>query len=300
MPARRDLVSMRFAPSFRQPPAEEVIGKPLRDIPADCVTAYVLPEVISPAEESALMQWVEPWFDRLPYHEAHLDDLIHHYKEFYRSYKSIPMLLHRSSGDDVNRNIHNDNNSNTRKGNYDDMNEVAAAKESDERRRALVCAALQRARQWAEHYSPHIPIDDRVHFLRLAGSGFIRAHVDETRNSSGIVAGLCLSAGRVMTLTHPDHPGEKVELLLAPRCFYLLIGTARYTWRHSVDWTGDDEEHVRRIHARVVGEGTPVVFDGQSTEYRRYDRTAIIFRGISPMHLFAQRRGTGGGRATTP
>lgn len=256
-----NLVSMRYAPSFRQPPAEDVIGKSVKNIPEDCVTAYVVPDVITESEEQSLMSFVEPMFARLPYNDGHMDGLIHHYKEFYRSFEEVQRAV----------------------------GSACPGKEEAERL-AGVRESLARARSQACHYLPRIPIDDRVHFLRLAGSGFIRSHVDESRNSSGIVAGLCMGSGRVMTLTHPDHPGERVEMLLAPRCMYFLFGRARYTWEHSIDWVADDADDLERIRNPVAVEGTPVAFDGEVTPYLRAARTAIIFRGISPMHLLAQRQ----------
>ncbi|CAM39822.1 conserved hypothetical protein [Leishmania braziliensis MHOM/BR/75/M2904] len=264
--APQSLLSMRGAPSFVHPPAEEAIGKDVKATPANWVTAYVLPEVITEPEEQALLDFSEPWFKRLSYNDGHMDGLIHHYKEFYRSYATIMQTAET--------------------GNDPGLSTSHANLETD---LSLVSGALARVHNLAQVYLPRIPIDDRVHFLRLAGSGFIRAHADETRNSAGIVAGLCLNAGRVMTLTHPKHPGEHVELMLAPRCFYILLGRARYDWEHSVDWVCDDDEHIRRIQKSIVVEGTPIRFDGAETPYRRFDRTAIIFRGISPMALLARR-----------
>ncbi|KPA85121.1 putative mitochondrial hypothetical protein [Leptomonas pyrrhocoris] len=262
----KSLVSMRRAPSFCQPPAAEVIGKDVKATPENWVTAYVLPEVISKDEEQALLGFAEPWFERLSYNDGHVDGLIHHYKEFYRSYNQ--MMQATTTGSEEGLRMPHANL---------DVN------------LPLVTGALTRVRDLAQSYLPRIPIDDRVHFLRLAGSGFIRAHVDENRNSTGIVAGVCLNAGRVMTLTHPKYPGEQVELLLAPRCVYLIIGRARYDWEHGVDWVRDDDEHIRRIQKSLVVEGTPIVFDGAETPLKRFDRTAIIFRGVSPMMLLAQR-----------
>lgn len=270
------LVSMRYAPSFVQPPAEEVIGKSVKNIPENYVTAYVLPDMITEAEERALLQFVHPWFEKLEFNDGHIDGLIHHYMEFYRSYSEILSLVDPAHAPQPQPSGASD---------------TAVAMPTPDVHADLksVQAALTRLHAKAAEYLPQIPIDDRVHFLRLAGSGFIRGHVDETRNSSGIIAGCCLGSGRVMTLTHPAHPGERVELMLAPRCMYLIIGRARYDWEHSVDWVRDDDEHIKRINKSLVAEGTPVVFDGRETEFRRFDRTAIIFRGVSPMHLFAQR-----------
>ncbi|KAG5474519.1 hypothetical protein LSCM1_03306 [Leishmania martiniquensis] len=264
--AANSLLSMRSAPSFVHPPAEEAIGKDVKATPANWVPVYVLPEVITEQEERALLDFSEPWFQRLSYNDGHVDGLIHHYKEFYRSYAAITQAA--------------------KTGNDAGLNMPRANLEVD---LPLVSGALTRVHAIAQAYVPRIPIDDRIHFLRLAGSGFIRAHADESRNSAGIVAGLCLNAGRVMTLTHPQFPGERIELMLAPRCFYIMIGRARYDWEHSVDWVSDDDEHIRRIQKSLAVEGTPVRFDGAETPYRRFDRTAIIFRGVSPMTLLAGR-----------
>lgn len=273
----QNLVSMRHAPSFRQPALAEVAGRSVRDTPEDWVPAYVLPEVITPAEEQALLKFTGPWFDRLDNNDAHVDALIHHYKEFYRSYNDIMAMV---GGELVNPAATPDGTGPCT------VELTAAGMDAD---LGLVRGAIERTRALATQYLTSIPIDDRVHFLQLAGSGFIRSHVDETRNSSGIIGGLCLGAGRVMTLTHPEHPGETVELLLAPRCFYALINRARYDWEHSVDWVADDDEHIARLRGSLVVEGTPVVFDGKETPLQRHSRTAIIFRGLSPMHLLAMR-----------
>lgn len=268
---------MRCAPSFIQPPAEEAIGLSVKATPANWVSAYVIPEFVTPAEEHALLSYVDPWFDRVDYNDAHADGLIHHYKEFYRSYIEVMEALAAGSSGATPRAL------------GEDVQESPPLLPAAQR--ALVRSALTNARAVACKWLPQIPIDDRFHCLRLAGSGFIRAHVDENRNSSGIIGGLCLGAGRVMALTHPQHPGERVDMLLAPRCFYVMIGRARYEWEHSVDWTADDDEHIRRIQKSLVVEDTPIEFDGADTGLRRKPRTAIIFRGVSPAHLFAQRVG---------
>ncbi|ORC86988.1 alkylated DNA repair protein alkB like protein 7 [Trypanosoma theileri] len=262
-------VSLRYAPSFRQPQPSEVVGVSTKLIPSDCVPAFVIPNVITEREEKALLSLVEPWFARLPYNDGHADSLIHHFKEFYRSYKGLV----GDAASEVKGNT-----CETRNGEKDFQ---------------LCHTALKKCRGLAAEYLSNIPLDDRVHFLRLSGNGFIRAHVDESRNSSGIIAGVCLGSARVMTLTHPKYPGERVELMLAPRCFYILIGTARYEWEHSTDWVEDDAEHLERARGRRVVEGTPLIFDGKETEFRRGERTAVIFRGVSPMELLLSRSGRG-------
>ncbi|KEG08931.1 alkylated DNA repair protein alkB like protein 7 [Trypanosoma grayi] len=257
-------VSLRYAPSFRQAQPREVIGVPTKLIPPDSVPAFVLPDVISEGEERALLNLTEPWFSRLPYSDGHVDSLIHHFKEFYRSYNE---LMEGAAVDA----------------------EARGFSECDKEAVSLARAALKRCRGIAAEHLTNIPLDDRVHFLRMGSNGFIRAHVDESRNSSGIIAGLCLGSARVMALTHPKHPGERVELLLAPRAIYIMIGAARYEWEHSTDWLEDDKEHIERIRGNVLLEGAPLAFDGRETHYKRGERTAIIFRGVSPMELLLSK-----------
>lgn len=299
------LVSFHLAPGLSQAPLE-TIGKPPKEVPEDQIQAYVFPETITEAEEHALLQFTGRWFDRLPFVSHHVDQLIHRYKEFYRPYDGImkeDQLLcverslaaqrqaadaQRAEGDDV------------------DAAAVATSLSSsssslpcgegegnDRRLSAAVLAdsrsALQKARDVAHKHLKHIPLQNRVHFLQLHGDGFIRAHVDESRNSSGIVAGLTLGSGRVMTLTHPTKfPHAKIELCLQPRSFYVLTGTARYEWEHSVDWVAEEETAASKGGVRVV-EGSEVYFAGKPTGMKRAMRTAVIFRGVSPMELLMQR-----------
>lgn len=247
--AARKFVSLRLAKSCVYLPEKDAIGKGVRDLPPNAVTAYVTPDVITVEEEKALLNFSNPMFDRLPFDSGHMDGLIHHYKEFYRSYTNL-------------------------------------VKDADK----VAVSGFSKARSLSEYYLPNIPIDDRVHFLRLEDDGFIRSHVDESRNSSGLVGGLVLGSSRIMTLTNPKFPGEKVELLLAPRCFYALIGRARYEWEHSVDWSEDDAEHIHRIQKKQpTRTRQPVVFEGEETEFFSGTRTAIIFRGVSPLALLQQR-----------
>lgn len=249
----KGLVSLKYAPSCVHIPESDAIGKNTTSIPFNGITAYVRDEVITMEEENALLDVVNEMFDRIPYNDSHMDDLIHHYKEFYRSYED----LQKNFG-------------NTSAGN-----------------------ALSKARALAVHYLPHIPIDDRVHFLRLHKNGFIRAHVDENRNSTGLIGGLCLGSSRVMTLTSDKFPGEKAELMLARRGFYAIIGRARYDWEHSVDWISDDSEHIKRILQPDESKGVKkVIFEGVESEYESGTRTAIIFRGIQPLSLLNHRMGS--------
>lgn len=257
-------VSFRYAPSFRQPQPHEVVGVPAALIPRDCVPAFVLPGAVGEEEEKALLALTEPWFARLPYNDGHVDSLIHHFKEFYRSYEK---LLKDASGRE----------SDSYYGNLDAETIRASS------------TALKKCRDLASQYLVNIPLDDRVHFLRLSSGGFIRAHVDDSRNSSGIIAGLSLGSARVMSLTHPKHPGERVELLLEPRSLYVLIGAARYEWEHSTDWVRDDDEHLERVRGGPTVEETPITFDGKQTHYKRTERTAVIFRGVSPMDLLLSK-----------
>jgi hypothetical protein len=264
------LVSFKYAPLFRPaPPGTNFTHDPWE------VPCFVTAEVVTEAEERALLSASSTWFDRIDSNENHVDALIHHYKEFYRPYGELlkpmsPLLVDALA-------------SSTR------ATANASQPNALEQEVALCQAAIQRCHGIAQTALPTVPLSARVHFLQLTGSGFIRAHVDESRNSSGVVAGLTLASARVMTLTHPKHPTQRIELFLKPRSFYMLLGSARTEWEHSVDWTGDDDEHISRMKKSLVVDGSEVMFEGQPTGFRRGLRTAMIFRGISPMDLLLHR-----------
>ncbi len=256
------LVSFAGAEGFTQAPREALLAA-REPRPGSEVPAYVVPDFITEAEEAALQRYTGVLFAPLDFAAGHYDALIHRYKEFYRP---LPELLHPEHC----------------------LAEMAAAmpgapEAAVEQQRGLAKAALERCRDRAQAFTPAVPLQPRVHFLQLEGSGFIRAHADEQRNSSQIVAGLTLGSARVMTLTHPQHPGREVELLLAPRSMYVLAGSARNDWLHSVDWTSDASPE--------PADGSEITFAGRPTGLHRGLRTAVIFRGLSPMELFISRMG---------
>ena len=257
------LVSFQGAPKFRPAPPGTCFKHDPHDIPA-----FVLPEVVTEAEERAILAASSRWFDRIDYNDNHVDALIHHYKEFYRPYADLV-----APGSPL-------------------LTEALRSAESVavEEQVGLCQSAILKCHDVAQKAMPTVPLQARVHFLQLTGSGFIRAHVDESRNSSGIVAGLTLGSGRVMTLTHPQHPGQRIELLLKPRSFYMLLGTARSEWEHSVDWNHDDDEHIQRMKKSLVVDGSEICFEGRPTGLKRGMRTAMIFRGLSPMDLLLHRK----------
>ena len=275
------LVSFRQAPSFKQAP----VGTCFKHDP-HVIPAYVLPEVITEAEESALLAASSTWFDRLDYNDNHVDSLIHHYKEFYRPFPELVAEGSALLSDAISASMAA-------------MPPAASSStapppppllfSSVDEGVVLCQSAITKCHRIAQKALPTVPLQARVHFLQLNGSGFIRAHVDESRNSSGIVAGLTMGSGRVMTLTHPKHEGERIDLLLRPRSFYMLVGTARTEWEHSVDWNVDDDEHIARMKKSLVVDGSEVIFDGSPTGLRRGMRTAMIFRGLSPMDLLMHR-----------
>lgn len=267
-------VSFQSAPGFSQAP-KSTIGMAPKDVPERSVQCYVVPEVISVEEEQSLLDYTAPWFDRLPYADGHVDGLIHHYKEFYRPYTGLMT-------DDTLFEEASSTASSSSKGSL----LLEGVRES---RMQSVRSALSVCRRLSREHLPFIPVQERVHFLQLHGDGFIRAHVDESRNSSGIVAGLTLGSGRVMSLTNKRFPNKRVDLLLAPRSFYVLCGAARHEWEHSVDWTVDDDEHLLRAKKSHVAEGSPVLFEDQPTGFTRGMRTAVIFRGLAPMELLMHR-----------
>eukprot|EP00662_Eupelagonemidae_sp_cell21_P021636 gene21636-49072_t len=59
--------------------------------------------------------------------------------------------------------------------------------------------------------------------LALGGARWEPSHADaliEDFRDADVTAGVSLLSCRVMTLTHADHPGHEVELLLPPRSAY--------------------------------------------------------------------------------
>jgi hypothetical protein len=274
----KSLVSFSRAPGFAPIAKEVFLSTPIKAIPFNQIPAYVIPEVITQEQEQDTLKYMGLLFDRLPFVEGHVDKLIHHYKEFYRSCgqildekQGLPELDDIKAGQDMQQ----------AKGNIRDV--------------IRNCKAL------AQTFIPNIPVVDRVHFLQLHTSGFIRAHVDESRNSSGCVAGVTLGTARVMTLTHPNYPGAKIDMLLAPRSMYVIAGTARTEWEHSVDWEQDDDEHLMRAALETDEHGAPkgvrsdtdytqpVMFEGKPSGFFRGTRNALIFRGVSPMDLFIHK-----------
>ena len=268
------LVSFSRAPGLVQCSKEMLLNTPIKEIPATSIPAYVIPDVISERQEKNIATYMNLLFDRLPFVEGHVDALIHHYKEFYRS--GTMLTDERGLGE------------------IDEADESVEAQMTPEVKEDIRKAIVE-CRELSQSFIPKIPVADRVHFLQLHTSGFIRAHVDESRNSSGMVAGVTLGTARVMSLTHPKFPDAKVDMLLAPRSMYIIAGTARTEWAHSVDWEVDDDDHNNRarVEAGSVVSTTdmnqPVMFEGKPSGFYRGTRNALIFRGVGPMDLFLHK-----------
>lgn len=289
-PPLPSLVSFRHAPAFRPAPP----GTNFKHDPAE-VPCFVLPDVVSEAQEAALLHASGTWFDRVDSITNHVDQLIHHYKEFYRPLQELlvaqsPLLA------DALQHAKRVQEETTTEPTGTQKPSCSGSQQGEPRSPAVIgqdvalCqSAIRRCHTLAQQALATVPLSHRVHFLQLTGSGFIRAHVDEARNSCGIVAGLTLGSARVMSLTHPKHPSQRIDLFLKPRSFYMLLGTARTEWEHSVDWLRDDEEHQQRERQSLVVDGSEVLFDGQPTGLHRHTRTAVIFRGVSPMDLLMHR-----------
>jgi hypothetical protein len=290
---------------LHQAPRSE-IGKNLRECDPSAIQVYVIPNLVSSQEEALLRRYSDMQFDRLPFERAHEDALIHHYKEFYRPAGGL-LGTHGDSSTAVGpmgalgQGMRSSEASTSASPPTPSLYNLGVEGETldppafTQEEEGQMAAALGRCREAAKEYLPMIPLQERIHFIRIHGAGFIRAHVDESRNSSGIVAGLTLSTARVMSLTHPTKfPGARIDMLLAPGSFYILTGSARYEWLHSVDWVDDDADHNSRMRASPMGnagsEGDEVVFAGRPTGLRRGVRTGIIMRGVSPMELLMRRR----------
>jgi hypothetical protein len=243
------LLSFTRAAGYRQASKEEWISR-ASDLEPTAVPVYVIPDAITETEEAAILRFTDTIFAPLDFAAGHYDNLIERYKELYRNWATL-------------------------------NEETIAATTGDRDGAVATCQALRRVRDVAQEYVPHVPLQERVHFLQLEPQGYIRAHADEQRNSSAVVAGLTLASGRVMTLTHPDRPGPQIDMLLAPRSLYILAGAARNDWHHSVDAEGPAPQ--------PPAPGSIVRFEGRDSGLRRERRTAVIFRGCSPMELFMSR-----------
>ena len=76
--------------------------------------------------------------------------------------------------------------------------------------------------------------------LRLYEPGRgVEPHIDRAMYGP-VVAGLTLGSSRVMKLTR-RHCRSRLEALLLPGDLYLLSGTSRYRWRHSIPFRRVDE-----------------------------------------------------------
>lgn len=272
----RELVSFTRAPNFRACASFEELAAPHPD-PA-IVPAFVIPNIITEEQEAAILRYKRLLFNRLDFCDNHIDSLITHYKEFYRSSdelmkKPIP-----------------------------EIEECPQLKTAEKRE---ITRMLRDALEWVgkvvvhEHAPASVPVSDRVHFLQLGADGIIKAHADNEANSSSFVAGLSFGSARVMTLTLPteqekkdlrlnprlDPKREFVEMLLPPRSLYVLAGRARYDWFHSVDEAAVEEYPVPKA-------GKPIWFNGKPHEhYTRQMRSVMIWRGVSPRELFMHRHG---------
>ena len=289
-----ELVSFKYAnKKYRPCQSLEELCSP--KLPPEVIPAFVIPDVITEEESQIVLEYKNRLFTRLPYSDGHYDALISQYKEFYRSEKEL------------------------RENPLPEMTGHPAKEMVEE----VVRSVMARARNIAQQHSPNVPLADRVHFLQLDADGVIKAHADEERNSSSIVAGLCFSSARVMTLTKPrtevekergvvlaDHQSQQqkdeqdgfIEMLLQPRSLYILAGTARYDWFHSVDETAavagmmpssDENSGVATYPEPKVGE--PIWFAGEpckeSLSFTREMRSVMIWRGVSPRELFQIRTG---------
>ena len=88
------------------------------------------------------------------------------------------------------------------------------------------------------------------HVLDLSKDGFIKPHIDSIIASGQMVAGISLLSPAVMVLSRES---ESIRILLPPRSFYVLSGTARFEFKHEIlpgitKWTdGSNVERDRRI-----------------------------------------------------
>ena len=98
------------------------------------------------------------------------------------------------------------------------------------------------------------------HVLDLSKDGFIKPHIDSIIASGQMVAGISLLSPAVMVLSRES---ESIRILLPPRSFYVLSGTARFEFKHEIlpgitKWTdGSNVERDRRISVILRDEIPP-------------------------------------------
>ena len=91
------------------------------------------------------------------------------------------------------------------------------------------------------------------HVLDLSKDGFIKPHIDSIIASGQMVAGISLLSPAVMVLSRES---ESLRILLPPRSFYVLSGTARFEFKHEIlpgttKWT-DDSSIVRDRRISII------------------------------------------------
>lgn len=289
-----ELISFKYA-NKKYVPCESIEQLCQPRLPCEVIPAFVIPDVISQQDHDLVVEYNKRLFDRLDYSDGHYDSLITKYKEFYRSQEEIQQ---QSSIPELDGHP-----------NRDKIEEA-------------VRRVMRTAREVAQQYSPNVPLADRVHFLQLDANGIIKAHADEERNSSSLVAGLCFTSARVMTLTKPRNDAEKergkfagscggdddvkkkeqhdeehddgfIELLIQPRSLYILAGSARYEWFHSVDEPAAVTSSFAASHYPTNPQpGDAIWFRGEAhPTFKREMRSVMIWRGVSPRELFQRRMG---------
>eukprot|EP00941_MAST-03F_sp_MAST-3F-sp1_P000786 g786.t1 len=194
----------------------------------------VIPSFINEREEEALMQEIEPKLRKKKYEKAHFDSVIQNFRE-----TEISIFKHEIPANVINRT------------------------------RAWITEQLQEEDRHARdtHFLP-------THVLDLALEGSIQPHVDSTKFSGGIIAGISLLSPCTMRLRpvdeHDDEnadggvvpsswrppadesSGQYIDLILPPRSLYLYKKDIRYKMTHEILPAGtESDESGKRTSRRV-------------------------------------------------
>ncbi|KAJ3114455.1 Alpha-ketoglutarate-dependent dioxygenase alkB 7, mitochondrial [Phlyctochytrium bullatum] len=184
-------------------------------------TVAVLPDFITPAEESLLVAAADARLRRLargPYLESHFDNVIRGYKEASISSWALSEEQAGPEGRDVARVM--------------------------DRMRARINEELGRwGRETVERFLP-------PHVLELRDKDSrIGAHVDNLEASGHIVAGLCLLSPAVAIFRHTSNPSTHFfKAHLPARCLYYQNDAVRYDFTHEIPAQDDPDHSFKGAH----------------------------------------------------
>jgi alkylated DNA repair protein alkB family protein 7 len=207
----------------------------------------LIPDVITPQAEEALVAELDPVMKRRRYSSNHWDSVIVGYKEVERPFWND--IENQNTIDLIRRKI---------------SEAIEDGGTVDEGVRCPV-----------EEWLP-------VHAIDLAPTGFITPHVDSVKFSGGLVCGVSLLSSAVMTLrpdgsniNDDDENDACVRMLLPRRSLYILSGAARYGFAHSIEPRQPEKDF-------PAVQGHQLNGDGGGGGHQRGRRMSLIFRDAKP------------------